>query len=101
MSENTKLKNDNLSGNEIIDEEDGDHDDLGRKEIDEPGCWDKTTEFIKQTIVIIYKSLNWVFNSIKTVCGCVFYPAKEQCQNCFRGIDKFLNPYKYTAVHEF
>jgi len=98
MSEKQKLNNggDTNVGNDMLDE-DGDP---NAKVVDDPTCWDKTTNCIKETIKIIYFSLAFVINGFKTALGFVCYPVKEQCQRCFKRIDLCFNPYKDATIHE-
>lgn len=101
-TETTKLNNGNLAQNEIVDNEDTQLvPEGGGKHIEDPTCWEKTTGLIKGTIVVIYKSLNWIFNGVKSVCGCIFYPIKEQCLRCYRRFDLYMNPYRDTTVNRF
>ena len=101
MEDKEKLnnKNDNaLEGNDIIDR---DREAPGQqKGPKERTCWEATTDLIKSIIKAVYNSGRMVFGCIRTSAGCIFYPVKEQCQNCFKKTDMYFNPYKDATIHE-
>jgi hypothetical protein len=71
--EKEKLNQDKNSPNEIVDEDR----ELAPKQIDDPTCWEHTTELLKMCIKGTYVGLSFVFNKIKDLCGFICYPIKE------------------------
>lgn len=95
--EHQKLNQDKNTPNDIIDEENP----AGvNKHVDDSTCWDTVLNGLKLCIKGTYIGAAFVFNKIKDVCGFVCYPVKEQCANCCKKIDLWMNPYRNATIHE-
>ena len=94
--EKEKLNQDRNSPNEIVDNDQP----QGPKQVDDPTCWENTVEGLKLCIKGTYIGLAFVLNKVKDVCGFICYPIKEQCANCCKKVDLYMNPYKDATIHQ-
>jgi hypothetical protein len=95
--ENTRLVDNKGAPNEIVDDE---NPRVPTKNQEQPTCMDNVTEGVKLCIKGTYFGMAFVLNKVKDVCGFICYPIKEQCANCCRRFDLWMNPYKNSTIHE-